>query len=285
LPFGPEKVWNYEAGFKSDLLDRRVRFNLTGFYLDVSDLQTISGFTNPDGTLAFINRNFADYRNKGIEAELTVAPVRGLNVYANFGYQDDNYRVPRNVPAFDIYGVQSVAAQQAECRAALAQGKVPGPGAPNIPAGTPRISTCASGIVTARGEIATPVRTPKYSLAVGGSYEAPIGSLTLVPSINASWRSRQEVQTSNISIYGGSTTGTNGTFPANLLGGTFVTGSRSDAAWIVNAGLALNGPDKGWQLALECTNCLNEDFIQSSLGNYSYLNQPMRWAVRARFDF
>jgi iron complex outermembrane receptor protein len=262
-----------------------VRFNLTGFYLDVADLQTISGFTNPDGTLAFINRNFADYRNKGIEAELTVVPVTGFNLYANFGYQDDKYRVPRNGPAFDIYGVQSVAAQQAECQAALAAGKVPGPGAPNLPAGAPRITTCASGIVTATGQIATPVRTPKYSLAVGGSFEAPVGSLTLVPSVNASWRSRQEVQTSNISIYTGSVTGTNGTFPANLLGGSFITGSRSDAAWIVNAGLALNGPDRSWQLALECTNCLDEEFVQSSLGNYSYLNQPMRWAVRARVDF
>ena len=50
--------------FKADLLDRRVRFNVTAFLLDVKDLQTISGFTNPDGTLAFINRNFADFRTR-----------------------------------------------------------------------------------------------------------------------------------------------------------------------------------------------------------------------------
>lgn len=286
LPFGPEKVWSYEVGLKSDLFDRRVRFNLTAFYLDVKDLQTISGFTNPDGTLAFLNRNFANYRNKGLEAELTVVPVDGLNLYANAGYQDDNYRINRNAPDFDIFGVQSVNAQQRECLLARTAGKVPGPGAPNIPAGAPRISTCASGIVTADGRIASPVRTPKFSLAVGGSYEAQLGGdLTLVPSVNASFRSRQEVQTSNISIYAGSVTGTNGTFPVNLAGGNFITGSRSAAAWVVNSGLTLNGPDKRWSLALECTNCLNESFIQSSLGNFSYLNEPMRWQVRARFDF
>jgi iron complex outermembrane receptor protein len=285
LPFGPEKVWSYEAGFKSDLFDRRVRFNLTGFYLDVKDLQTISGFTNPDGTLAFINRNFANYRNKGLEAELTLAPVRGLNLYANGGYQDDKYLVPRSAPDFDIYGVQSVNAQQRECQAALAAGKVPGPGAPNLPAGSPRISACASGIVTARGQIATPVRTPKYSAALGASYEVPLGTWSFVPTVNASWRSRQEVQTSNISIYTGTATGTNGTFPTNLLGGQFITGSRSDPAWLVNAGLSLFGPDKRWQLAVECTNCLDEQFIQSSLGNFSYLNQPMFWNVRARVNF
>jgi iron complex outermembrane receptor protein len=287
LPFGPEKVWSYEAGFKSDLFDRRVRFNLTAFYLDVSDLQTISGFTNPDGTLAFINRNFADYRNKGVEAELTVVPVQNLNLYANLGYQDDNYRIRRGGPAFDLYGVQSVDAQQQECQAALQAGKVPGPGAPNIPAGSPRISACASGIVTATGAIATPVRTPRWSLAMGGSYEAALGEsgLSLVPSVNASWRSRQEVQTSNITLYRGPTTGVNGTFPANLIDGEFITGSRSDAAWLVNAGLSLMGPDQRWQLAVECTNCLNESFVQSSLGNYSYLNPPMQWRVRARMDF
>lgn len=287
LPFGPEKVWNYEVGLKSDLFDRRVRFNLTAFYLDVKDLQTISGFTNPDGTLAFINRNFADYRNKGLEAELTVVPVDGLSLYANAGYQDDNYRINRNAPDFDIYGVQSVNAQQRECIAALAAGKVPGPGAPNTPAGAPRISTCASGIVTADGRIASPVRTPKFSLAVGGSYEVKLGGsgLALVPSVNASWRSKQEVQTSNITLYTGSVSGTNGTFPVNLAGGQFITGSRSDAAWVVNSGLVLNGPDKRWQLAVECTNCLSESFVQSSLGNFSYLNEPMRWRVRARFDF
>jgi len=287
LPFGPEKVWSYEVGFKSDLLDRRVRFNVTGFYLDVSDLQTISGFTNPDGTLAFLNRNFADYRNKGIEAELTVVPVERLNLYANLGYQDDNYRIRRGGPAFDIYGVQSVDAQQQECLAALQAGKTPGPGAPNLPAGAPRISACASGIVTATGAIATPVRTPRWSLALGGSYEAALGNsgLSLVPSVNASWRSKQEVQTSNISFYTGPSTGVNGTFSTNLIGGEFITGSRAKAAWLVNAGLSLMGPDQAWQLALECTNCLNESFVQSSLGNYSYLNPPMQWRVRARMDF
>jgi iron complex outermembrane receptor protein len=285
LPFGPEKVWSYETGFKSDFLDRKLRFNLTGFLLDVKDLQTISGFTNPDGTLAFINRNFADYRNKGIEAELTLAPTRGLNLYGNLGYQDDKYLIDRSVPDFDIYGVQSVNAQQRECLAALAQGKVPGPGVTNTPAGIPRITTCASGIITARGAIATPVRTPKLTLALGGSYEAEIGQFKLVPAVNASYRSKQEVQTSNISIYAGQVTGVNGTFPSNLLGGQLLTGSRSDAAWLVNAGLTLISPGNRYQLGVECTNCFDEATIQSSLGNFSYLNQPARWQIRGRVNF
>lgn len=283
LPFGPEKIWSYEAGLKSDLFTRRVRANLTFFYADVSNLQTPSALVAANGSITFLTRNFADYRNKGIEAEFTFLPVDGLNLYANFGYQDDKYIIDRSAPAADIYGIQSVAAQQAACQAALAAGKIAG-GA-NVPATLPSIAACASGIITPNGSIATPVRTPKFSAAIGASYEIPLGSLSLVPSVNGSYRSKQEVQTSNYTIYSGSVTGANGTFPANPTAGQFLQGSRSEAAWLVNAGIALNGPDKGWQLSVNCTNCLNETFVQSALANTTYLNQPMMWQVRARVQF
>jgi iron complex outermembrane recepter protein len=278
LPFGPEKVWSYEAGVKSDLFDRRVRANLTAFWLDVADLQTISGLLNANGTITFLTRNFADYRNKGVEAELTFLPVEGLNLYANLGYQDDEYRFPGNQPALDEFGIQSIPAQAAACRAALAAGRVPT---------GPNTAACAAGIVTPSGEISTPVRTPRYSLAIGGSYDMPLGGngMSLVPSVNATYRSRQEVGTSNFTIFTGSISGTNGTFPANPFGGDIITGSRTPAHWLVNAGLALKGPDDRWRLSIDCTNCFNETYFQSTLANYSYLNQPMMWMARARFNF
>jgi iron complex outermembrane receptor protein len=279
LPFGPETVWSYEAGVKSDLFDRRVRANLTFFWLDVSDLQTISGLLNPaTGAITFLTRNFADYRNRGVEAEFTFVPVEGLNLYANIGYQDDKYRFPSNQPALDEFGIQSIPAQAAACKAALALGRV---------ATGPNTAACAAGIVTATGDIATPVRTPKWSLATGASYRAALGGSgwTLVPSVNASYRSDQEVQTSNLTIYSGTVTGSNGTFPANPTGGDIITGSRTPAHWLVNAGVALNSPEDRMRLSLECTNCFNETYFQSSLANYSYLNQPMMWMLRARYNF
>ena len=286
LPFDPEKVWSYEAGIKSDLFDRRVRANLTVFQLDVSDLQILAGLLNTTtGALTFLSRNFADYRNRGVEAELQFVPVDGLNIYTNFGYQDDKYLVPDNAPATDIYGIQSVAAQLAACRAALAAGKIPG--GPNIPATQPSITACAAGIVTANGTISTPVRTPKWSISMGASYEAQLGGgFTLVPSVNGSFHSKQEVAIANLSLYNAPVTGVNGAFPANPFGnGAFITGSQSEAVWLFNAGLALNGPDKAWTLSVDCTNCLNESYIQSALSNYSYLNRPMEWTVRAKYRF
>jgi iron complex outermembrane receptor protein len=279
LPFDPETVWSYELGVKSDWLDRRLRANVTFFHLDVSELQTISGLVNPaTGAITFLTRNFADYRNTGVEAEFQAIPVTGLNVYANIGYQDDKYIVPRGGPEFDEFGIQSIEAQQAACRAALAAGLIPG---------GPGTAACVAGIVTATGDIATPVRTPKWSLALGANYDLPLGGTgwRLVPAVNATYRSLQEVQTSNLTIYTGSITGANGTFPANPFDGDIITGSRTPAHWIFNSSLALNSPDDRMQFVVECTNCFDETYFQSALANYSYINPPMTWMVRGRYRF
>ncbi|WP_332802460.1 TonB-dependent receptor [Sphingomonas sp. RT2P30] len=47
--FQPEKVWNFEAGIKSSLFDRHVRFNLSGYYFKYKNRQSISleANTNP----------------------------------------------------------------------------------------------------------------------------------------------------------------------------------------------------------------------------------------------
>ena len=289
LPFGPEKVWSYEIGTKTELFDRRLRANLTAFQLDVDDLQVLSGILNPTtGALSFITRNPANYRNRGIEAELTAVPVEGLNLFVNVGYSDDNYRLKRNVPAFDQFGIQSIVAQQAACRQALAAGKVPT--GPNIPATQPSIAACASSIVTAQGTISEPVRTPDLTLALGGSYRAGFGGgWALTPSVTGSYHSKQEVATSNLTFFTGSISGTNqpasGPFPVNPNSGDIVLGSRSLSAWLVNASLALTTPNEAMRFSVECTNCFGESFIQSALANYNYLNQPMMWLVKARYNF
>ncbi len=285
LPFGPEKVWSYEAGLKAELFDRKVRANISVFQLDVTDLQTLSGLVNPvNGSISFVTRNFADYQNRGVEAEFTLVPVTGLNLFANVGYSSDKYKLKANQPAFDQYGIQSVAGQITACQAALAAGKVPG--GPNVPATQPSIAACAAGIVNAQGKLATPVRTPDWTLALGGSYRAEFGNgMSLVPSASATYRSDQEVATANLTIRTGAITGTNGTFNFNPNSGTPVIGSFSKAAWLVNAGIALNGSDEKWQLAVQCTNCFDKAYVQSALVNTTYLNPPMSWQVRARYNF
>ena len=278
LPFGPEKVWSYEAGIKSEFFDRKVRANLTVYYQDTADLQTPSAFIRANGQAAFITRNFADYRNKGAELELTFQPVANFNMYFNAGYQNDKYVINRNAPALDPFGVQSVTAQQTACLAQLAAGNVPGSsGAPS----------CGAGIITVTGQIAEPVRTPDITLAFGGSYKIPLtnSGWSITPSINFSYASSSETGTSGVSFFTGSTTGTNGTFPVNALRGTFIEGSLSEAHLLVNASLTVKGIDDHLSFGVDCTNCFNRAYVQSSLVNFSYYNRPMEWMIRAKYKY
>ncbi|MGA0800265.1 MAG: TonB-dependent receptor, partial [Steroidobacteraceae bacterium] len=145
-PFAPETVWSYEAGLRSEWLDRTLRLNLTAFMLDVEDLQTPSAFVAPNGAISFITRNFAGMKNEGIEAELIYAPTENLNLFLFAGSQDATYQ--------DV--AQSIVAQQTSCKAALA-----GTGG--------RAADCNAGIINPSGEFAEPVRAPD-TMALGASY-------------------------------------------------------------------------------------------------------------------
>ncbi len=283
LPFDPETAWSYEAGAKTTLLGRLLQVNATLFWLDVGGLQTPSAFIRGDGSLAFITRNFADYRNRGVELEITAAPADGLNLFAAIGYQDDEYRLDSSAPAIDAFGVQGVAAQQADCLAQLALGLIPNT------SGADNAQSCGVGIVAPDGSLSEPVRTPDWTVALGGSYEAEFGDLSLTPAINASWRSKSETGTNQLTLFDGEVTGPSGAvFPANTIGlGNLVdpiSGSFSEDRWIVNASLTLSSLD-GWSLVAECKNCFDQEAVESALANFSYLNSPRTWTIRAKFEF
>lgn len=89
--FGPETLTSYELGFKSDLLERRLRFNAAVFYSDYKDIQinTQSDPTNPMRTDVL---NAGKARIKGVEIDLTAKPSDNLTFTANYGYTDANYR-------------------------------------------------------------------------------------------------------------------------------------------------------------------------------------------------
>ncbi len=65
--FLPESVWSYEAGWKTQLLDRRIRLQLDGFYNDYSNYQ-VDGIINPaTGTSGTGNTKGATI--KGVELQ------------------------------------------------------------------------------------------------------------------------------------------------------------------------------------------------------------------------
>ena len=80
IGFGPEKLTSYELGLKTDLFDRHVRFNTAIFYNDFKDAQLVllscPQFGGP-GPCA-LPQNAGDASVKGVEAEILVTPVAGL---------------------------------------------------------------------------------------------------------------------------------------------------------------------------------------------------------------
>jgi iron complex outermembrane recepter protein len=85
----PEKVQTYEVGLKSDLFDRRVRFNFSVFRNEVADgqIQFISLLSG--GLVAF--ENASAYTIDGADVELTWAITQNLIFNAVGNYLDGRY--------------------------------------------------------------------------------------------------------------------------------------------------------------------------------------------------
>ena len=127
---------------------------------------------------------------------------------------------------------------------------------------------------------------------MGASYEAQLGGgYTLVPSVNGSFHSRQEVAIANLSLYNAPVSGVNQPVerpvpcqPVRQWRLHNRVTKRGSLACSM-PGWRSTGRTSAWTLSVDCTNCFNESFVQSALSNYSYLNRPMEWTVRAKYRF
>lgn len=154
--FGPEKVWSYEAGLRSDWMDGRLRLNVTAFSADVTDFQLPSAVYDPvTGAPTFSTRNYASLENQGVEVEITAALIDGLTVFANIGTQDAEYAELN--PSI----VRQVELCNADLGAGIAYTASP---------------FCGAGVVNHLGNVADPVRAPEYTLTAGAAYEIAIAS-------------------------------------------------------------------------------------------------------------
>lgn len=84
----PEKLDAYEAGLKTQFLDRKVTFNATAFLYNFTNQQ----FANVVGIGNVQLVNAGKSRVKGIEIETSVRPVPGLQFSAGLGLLDAKYR-------------------------------------------------------------------------------------------------------------------------------------------------------------------------------------------------
>jgi iron complex outermembrane receptor protein len=86
--FDPEYTWNYEAGIKTSWLDNKLMVNLAIFYIDIDDKQVSEVDLN---TVTVAITNAAKAHSQGVELELQAKPVRGLDLFASFGYTEAKF--------------------------------------------------------------------------------------------------------------------------------------------------------------------------------------------------
>ncbi|WP_035482671.1 TonB-dependent receptor [Gallaecimonas xiamenensis] len=92
-PYDPEIVDTYELGFKAEWFNHRLRTNVAAFYSDYDDMQiTVQRAVNNNTDVAsqVLNAGKADI--KGLELEATLAATDALQIIANAGYVDAEFK-------------------------------------------------------------------------------------------------------------------------------------------------------------------------------------------------
>ncbi|NBC37424.1 TonB-dependent receptor [Novosphingobium sp. FSY-8] len=110
-PFSSESLKAWEIGLKSELFDRRVRFNASAFFNQYSNIQlvlTSCPLFTPGGAAApcAMTANAGDAEVKGFEIETTLRPVAHLSIDASLSYLDFQYKSIAAAAAAGANGVR-----------------------------------------------------------------------------------------------------------------------------------------------------------------------------------
>lgn len=93
-PYDDMKVDSFELGLKSSWADRRIRFNMTAFHQNLSDMQAQVNAVDPGNTqggYSIVIQNAAEATVRGFETELILRWVQGLDVSVGYGFVDAEY--------------------------------------------------------------------------------------------------------------------------------------------------------------------------------------------------
>jgi iron complex outermembrane receptor protein len=90
IPFGKERVWDYEGGLKTQWFERRLRIDVTGYYQDFKNIQT----TVENPFLQIPTRyilNASEAHEDGVELEIDALPTPDLAVKVTGDYLDQGF--------------------------------------------------------------------------------------------------------------------------------------------------------------------------------------------------
>ena len=90
VPYDKERVWNYEAGFRTQWFENRLRVNATGFYQQFSNIQQT--VRNPFVVIPTrLIENAAAAHESGTELEIEAVPTPDLVLRVNGAYLEQGY--------------------------------------------------------------------------------------------------------------------------------------------------------------------------------------------------
>ncbi len=193
--FGPETIWTYETGIRTETEDKKLRFNADFFYNDVKNYQLIT--LAPGGGANFITENGAGLIAYGLEADVSYKPIDDLTLSATMGLQNGYYVDPS--PA--------TVQQQIGCKSGTT-------------------SLCSGGIVNANGNLAQPEDFPPLTFTLTAIYDLKFDAFTLTPIASLQYMQANHVDTQ------GSPAGLSASHYLIDLG---VTLQLTDAPWTVTA--------------------------------------------------
>jgi iron complex outermembrane receptor protein len=85
--YGPEHVWSYEVGVKSEWLDHRLQLNVSAYHEDLVDMQVFI----QNGPLGTTLQNAGLAKVNGIETQVVAVPVDDLRINLAWAVTDATY--------------------------------------------------------------------------------------------------------------------------------------------------------------------------------------------------
>lgn len=164
-PTKPQYIMAYEVGLKSELFDRRLRFNIAGYHYDISNYQTRSagGF----GTNLLLNA--AEVKVDGVDIDFDAAPVKNLQIFGGVSIVNSRFTKFGGAPVATTPQAPVYYLSPATCPADRFGSRDPG-----LLSSGPRsggFTTCFGDVSGARTPLA-----PRFSASIGTTYTLDVGS-------------------------------------------------------------------------------------------------------------
>ncbi|AJP72677.1 TonB-dependent receptor [Sphingomonas hengshuiensis] len=161
--FGPETVWDYEAGWKSSFFDNHLRTQIGAFYMDYRDFQ-FDALEAGTGQTGVINISNATIKGAEFQAQ---ARFGGLSFDGGVAYVDSKLDSVRIVNSRTLPPIGTL-----------------GPQCPTGTASNPPTCFDYSGYYAVGGG-GPNLFSPKWSYNLGAQYEAELGDgVTITPRLN-----------------------------------------------------------------------------------------------------